>query len=620
MALNVPGNILNSALEINSTNILSVYTDTIGQSETVDNYLLRLNNRSSLNLQLSGLSADADVEIIQDKNNNYYVDAGEVIASSTAPRHRNEYINTELAAGEYYIRVVAAENIYTDYQLSIELNAVVDDVSSSIPIAQNSSRRARRGDDWLGSTTTNTISTTTTTPIAASTNSYNRGGTLGADRFTYERTTGLAVFSGNGNVDFGGGSRDTLDLKTAGLNWNQLTFNWATSSGGGVAYNPGNGNRIFDSISISDGGQIYFEGIERIEFADGAIDLSYFDIAFTNTGLGIKGNVITNDERFNQQWNLHMTGVHNAWRFTTGSTSVRIGIEDSGLSFNASGITHPDLRFTYSDSNNIADESTDFSHGTQINSTISSPGNNFTGIAGINWGSEVQHIDVLGGNSNDYDLASATQRIINDAIAKGQKVVINLSLSGGESEAFRQLINNNQGNALFVMAAGNGNTNSIVSPGNLAQSFGNVMSVGSSWGRTDWYGNAKTPGDRANYSNWWGSNYLSNESFNSGSRALTIMAPTEFVAATSNRDTNGNFNHSYNDKFNGTSASTAMVTGIASLVWGINPNLTAAQVKDILSQTAYDLGTAGYDQYYGNGFINADAAVRRALALARGVG
>jgi hypothetical protein len=54
------------------------------------------------------------------------------------------------------------------------------------------------------------------------------------------------------------------------------------------------------------------------------------------------------------------------------------------------------------------------------------------------------------------------------------------------------------------------------------------------------------------------------------------------------------------------------------LVWSVNPNLTAEQIKAILSETAYDLGAAGYDTVYGYGEVNADAAVRRAGALYRG--
>lgn len=625
MSSNVPGNILSSAIEINPSQRVSVFTESINPLEPVDNYRFSLNARSSLNLKLSGLRADADVELIRDGNGNGIVDTGEVIAASRAPGRRNEFINQELGVGTYYIRVFSYDNIQTNYQLNVEISPV--EISSGIPLAASvGGRRARRRDDWLEPVTdTNTTDTITpdssappaSIPVAESSISYTRVGTLGADTFTYELTTGQAVFSGNGNVDFGNGSRDTLNFRTAGISSNQVNFNWAIATGGGVAYNPGNGNRMFDAITLNNGGKILFEGIERIEFTDTTIDLTTYNVGVTNTGVGIKGTIVPNDEKFNQQWNLHMTGVHNAWRFTSGTSNILVGIQDSGLGFAADGSIHPDLRPTSWDGNNIADESTDFSHGTRVQSTISAAANNNIGIAGINWGSPLWHIDVLGGNGNDYDLARGTQTIIDNAIGQGKKVVINLSLSGGDSDAFRQLVANNQSNVLFVMAAGNGNTSSIVNPAAWAQSYGNVISVGSVWGRTDWYGNAKTPGDRINYTNWWGSNYTTDENVNAGNRPLTVMAPSEFIAATSNRNGSGQFVHSYHDRFNGTSASTAMVTGIASLVWSVNSNFTATQIKDIISQTAYDLGNPGYDRFYGHGLINADAAVRRAVALAQ---
>ncbi len=60
-----------------------------------------------------------------------------------------------------------------------------------------------------------------------------------------------------------------------------------------------------------------------------------------------------------------------------------------------------------------------------------------------------------------------------------------------------------------------------------------------------------------------------------------------------------------------------MLAGIASLVWSINPNLTGAEIRQILVETAIDLGATGRDDFYGAGLVNADAAVRRAYALSR---
>jgi len=50
-------------------------------------------------------------------------------------------------------------------------------------------------------------------------------------------------------------------------------------------------------------------------------------------------------------------------------------------------------------------------------------------------------------------------------------------------------------------------------------------------------------------------------------------------------------------------------------VWSANPYLSAGEVHQIMQETAVDLGFPGYDYEYGAGFVNADAAVRRAMAL-----
>jgi hypothetical protein len=59
----------------------------------------------------------------------------------------------------------------------------------------------------------------------------------------------------------------------------------------------------------------------------------------------------------------------------------------------------------------------------------------------------------------------------------------------------------------------------------------------------------------------------------------------------------------------GTSFSAPIVAGVAALVISVNPNLSGAQVQDILKQTADDLGAAGWDPQYGYGRVNAYQAV-----------
>ena len=68
----------------------------------------------------------------------------------------------------------------------------------------------------------------------------------------------------------------------------------------------------------------------------------------------------------------------------------------------------------------------------------------------------------------------------------------------------------------------------------------------------------------------------------------------------------------YTTGFGGTSAACPVVAGVAALVLGYNPNLTQAEVKNILYTTAIDMGPAGFDNEYANGRVNAFAALNAA--------
>ena len=572
------GNTLNNAREVAVSQTKSI-SDWVGKSDSEDYYKFKLGNTSDLNVVVDGLSADADLRLLSGKGN--------ILASSVNIGTLNEAIAQTLEAGTYYLKVNSYNNSETFYNLKL----------SASPSTQTNSNA---GDTQLiptSAVSNATVAATsaslvpTSTPIPQTTNTTRtQAGTLRADTFTFQSGYSRTIFSGNGNVDYSSGARDLLDLSE--FDFSSATLNYADSPNGGIAYNLGNGNRIFDAITLSNGSEILFEGIEAIKFTDKTINLS----------------VTPNDPLFNQQWNIHAMGVHNAWRFTTGSDNVAIGIQDTGLGTDSSGKIHPDLPTTDFIGQNYLDEWGNFSHGTLVEGTIAAISNNEIGGAGINWNSDLMLVDVVGEDALDYNLATATQAMIDKANAQGKRLVVNLSLAGGYSAEFEQLVADNQDKALFVIASGNGDASSIDSPADLAKKYGNVVAVGSSWGTKDYYGNPQTPGNRISYDNWWGSNYGS---------GLTVTAPSEFVATSATRNADNTFDFGYNNNFNGTSASTANVSGVASLIWSVNSNLSASQIKAIISETAYDLGAAGYDTVYGSGFINADAAVRRALAIAR---
>ena len=554
-----PGASIDTARDLgNISRVTSTTFDTVGIAvDSIDYYRFELSESTNFSLNLSELSSDIDV-ILYDRN-------GQSLATSDRYGNDAESIAMNLNVGTYYVRV---------YPWS-------GSSSYSLQVSGTTGKTTTEGRSFVG--------------------------TLGADTFSLTANNFIApqtIVSGNGNVDFGQSRWDLLDLSS--LRSTDITLNLATATTGGMLYDSGNESRLFDEIRLSNGNSILFEGIDRIQFADRTYTLA----------------ISPNDPDFTDQWNLHMMGVQNAWRFGTGSLDVLIGIQDTGLGFSTTGQIHEDIRLpTYFNLNNLADDffrefrddsygRRSASHGTPVQSIISAVSNNNIGMSGINWNSPVYAIDVLDGNTNDLSLVAATQAMIAQAIETGQQLVINMSLGGGSiAPAFRALVANNQDNALFVIASGNSDLDELSTPASLAIEFQNVIAVGASWGRTDYYGYAATPGDRISYPGWWGSNY---------GPGLTLMAPSEVRAAMANYNDVSGATFDYSTDFNGTSAAAPNAAGVASLVWSANRNLTAVQVQQILSQTATDLGTAGYDNLTGHGMINADAAVRRALAIGRG--
>ena len=87
---------------------------------------------------------------------------------------------------------------------------------------------------------------------------------------------------------------------------------------------------------------------------------------------------------------------------------------------------------------------------------------------------------------------------------------------------------------------------------------------------------------------------------------IDISAPGTYILTTTRGGGYGNWN--------GTSFSSPITAGVAALILSANPSLTNAQVVDILTQNADDLGSTGFDNYFGYGRVNAFQSVMAALA------
>lgn len=350
----------------------------------------------------------------------------------------------------------------------------------------------------------------------------------------------------------------------------------------------------FDHMTLADGREIYFQGIETLKFADGIVDMT-LDV---------------NDPSFADQWNIHVTDVDGAWRFTRGSSNVLLASLDTGIltAAGASGGIH-DI-----DTGRLITDSTDddnfnnYGHGHSAISVMSSTANNGSKVAGINRVSDVYVTDVYSG----VNLQTAITDAINYAKSQGKKIVFQGGIqgeswltSGGTKTALENLIKNNKDMAFFAIAAGNGGPGgnltdpnyltSVSGVAKLQSNHGNVASIGALKKTTqatiDGLVNAASV-DLASYSNR-GSN-------------LTLVAPTDSPAANKNNVVG---------TFGGTSCANPNLAAMASLVWSVNPSLTGSEVRNILTRTAMDLGTAGKDNTFGAGLVNTEAAVRRAWSL-----
>ena len=99
----------------------TVASNFVGDSDTRDLYSFRLNSIGNINLALTGLSADADVQLYQDLNNNGLIDSTDrFVSNSTRSGSTDDAINVESqAAGDYLVDVYRYSTNNTKYDLRL---------------------------------------------------------------------------------------------------------------------------------------------------------------------------------------------------------------------------------------------------------------------------------------------------------------------------------------------------------------------------------------------------------------------------------------------------------------------------------------------------------------------
>jgi len=273
---------------------------------------------------------------------------------------------------------------------------------------------------------------------------------------------------------------------------------------------------------------------------------------------------------------LTLLNAQAGWDIISGASGPVIAVVDSGIA------QVPDLPPLLPGFSSVASLSPNYDksgHGTGVAGTLGAVGNNKLGGVGINWNASIMPVKVDDAN-NTYTSANYAKGII-WAADNGADIISTSIGFDSDSVTTKNAIDYayNKGCAIFA-AAGNSGKVGICYPAR----YPNVMAVGAS-------GNAAGRASASSYGPGMG--VLANQSYNTttSTGGYAVMA--------------------------GTSFSTPQVAGLASLILGINPNLSNAQVYDLIQQGAKGNGVYLNDEI-GYGFIHIANTLKLAQATAGG--
>jgi subtilisin family serine protease len=315
-----------------------------------------------------------------------------------------------------------------------------------------------------------------------------------------------------------------------------------------------------------------------------------------------------NDPMFPDQWGVKRINVPRAWELVRGDPSVVVAVLDQGVE-----LAHPDL-VVYPQSWNASTDTPDGSptgnHGTACAGIIGARLDNGLGVAGVAGG--VQVMAIATATWADVDIAEG----LYFAADNGARVV---SMSFGvypswgfwDFDLIRDALQYAQDKGLLLVAAsGNENWNQSRFPGSDAR----TLCVGGN-NRSD---ERKRVGD-ASSENWWGASFGPD---------LDVVAPCLEIPTTDRLGAAGYDPTDYFSRFNGTSAATPHVAGLAALILSFRPSLTNVQLRQIIESTCdkispnlYIYANVGtkpsgtWNEEVGYGRVNAERALLAACGL-----
>lgn len=316
-------------------------------------------------------------------------------------------------------------------------------------------------------------------------------------------------------------------------------------------------------------------------------------------------------QSYDDLWGLKKIQADKAWDLSTGSESITVAVIDTGLDF-----THEDLQGNFWNNpgeigdgkennkidddnngyiddwrgwdfvNNDNDPTDDYGHGTHVAGTIGAVGNNSVGVVGVNWNIKLMGVKFLNASGRGYDDGASASLIY--AANNGARLSNNSWGGYGYSKLISDAIDYayNKGSTT-IAAAGNDDSDARdFTPANHP----NAIAVAA----TDYLD------IKASFSNYGPKIDVAAPGVN----VLSLKAAGTDMYGDGSRTVGNNYMYA-----SGTSMASPHAAGLAALVLSADPSLTNEQLRQVLRESADDLGDPGKDDIFGYGRINADKAL-----------
>lgn len=285
-----------------------------------------------------------------------------------------------------------------------------------------------------------------------------------------------------------------------------------------------------------------------------------------------------NDPDYGVQWGLKKINAEAAWEITTGSEDVVIAILDTGID-----LDHVELQGKIIGGYNAVDPDEEpidrNNHGTHVAGIAAAPGNDGIGMAGVAWKSPLLAVKVMrdDGRGTTAEIIDGVLWVVDWAKQNPDKrVVINMSLGGtGYVRSFKEAIDAAIREGIVIVAAMGNDFRRIK---NYPAAHQGVIAVGAT--RTN----------------------DSLTDFSTIGSHISVTAPGDRIHSTVP-----------GDKYlalPGTSMASPFVAGAAALLLAIDPDMSPAEVKSVLEETAVHPRGLNFDENFGYGRIDLEAALK----------